>query len=84
MPSLAALSADATSRLRGLCLPLPLPCANTTMPVAPSGTASVPARVTRFATGMRTSVSVTTGPCAARFRSRQATTSASGVCEKSW
>src|SRR6266508_2715155 len=40
----ACPSAAATWRLRGLCLPLPDPCANSTTPRAPSGTARSPAR----------------------------------------
>ena len=46
VPKPASFSCSATWRLRGLCLLLPLPCTNTTMPVAPAGTVRCPASVT--------------------------------------
>ena len=42
----AAWSCRATERLRGLCRLLPLPWANNTIPLAPSGTSRSPSRVT--------------------------------------
>src|SRR4030088_2316560 len=46
----ASLSIRATWRLRGLCLLLPLPCANSTTPRAFSGRLRLPSRVTGTAT----------------------------------
>jgi hypothetical protein len=43
------LKTAATCRLRGLCLLLPLPWANTTDPVAWAGTVRLPARLTDLA-----------------------------------
>ncbi len=40
-------SARATNRLRGLCRLLPLPCANTTRPVAPGGIVRSPGSACR-------------------------------------
>lgn len=46
VPSPRSRSFSATKLLRGLCRLLPLPCAKTIRPVAPSGTTSSPSRAT--------------------------------------
>ena len=59
----ARLSTSATYRLRGLCLLLPLPCANTTMPLGFSGIVRCPATVTGSG-ATRTSSSRSSGSAA--------------------
>ena len=56
VPRPARLSTSATYRLRALCRPLPLPCANSTNPDASLGTVSRPGNSTAQA-GMTTSMS---------------------------
>ncbi len=80
----ARCSALATNRFRPLPRPLPLPCANSTMPPAPAGTVSSPGRASAPAVTCTSALiagPASRGPAA---RPSRLTTSASLVCEKSW